>query len=247
MALIRSLVILSVVGVVGTGAGGAIVACIGTPSRRTLSFLLGLAGGVMVSVVAFDLMPEAFETGGTVVSLAGFIVGCISVMSIDLVLPHMHHASVDKTLSKLANTALIVGIGIAMHNIPEGLAVGAGLAAGTHIGVQVALMIFLHNVPEGVAVAAPLKAIGRGPLALILASSEAGAPTVVGGVIGTLIGGVSPAVLAASMAFAAGAMLFITFDELIPDSQQLAVNHSGTLGAVVGVIVNIVISRMVGG
>ncbi len=241
------LFIVGVVGIIGTGAGGLIVACLGTPTKRTLSFLLGLAGGVMVSVVAFDLMPEAFETGGTAVSLAGFLAGCAATMAIDLILPHMHHVSADRASSKLARAAVVVAVGIAMHNIPEGLAVGAGLTAGTHIGVQVALMIFLHNVPEGVAVAGPLKALGRGAFAIIIATCQAGAPTLVGGLIGALIGGVSPAVLAACMSFAAGAMLFITFDELIPDSQQLAVNHSGTLGAVAGVIANIVISRMVGG
>ena len=126
MPLFSNVLILFIVGIVGTGAGGLIVACLGTPTKKTLSSLLGFAGGVMVSVVAFDLMPEAFEIGGTATSLVGFLAGCVSTMSIDLILPHMHHASVDKTSSRLARTAVVVTLGIAMHNIPEGLAVGAG-------------------------------------------------------------------------------------------------------------------------
>ncbi len=247
MSLMRSIFVVSIVGIVGTGLGGLIVTCLGTPTRRVLSFLLGFAGGVMVSVVAFDLMPEAFEIGGTLVPLVGFLAGCVATMAIDLVLPHMHHVSSEGPVSKLERASLVVTIGIAMHNIPEGLAVGAGLTAGTHIGLQVALMIMLHNIPEGIAVAGPLKVLGKPSPAIIRAASLAGTPTLIGGIIGALIGGVSPAVLAACMSFAAGAMLFITFDELIPDSQELAVNHSGTLGAVAGVVVNIVLSRIMGG
>lgn len=247
MPIWKGILLLIVVGVVGTGAGGLIVACMGSPSKRTLSFLLGLAGGIMVSVVAFDLMPEAFETGSTYLSLAGLLAGCGAAMCIDVFLPHVHHVSSDPFSSRLVRAAAVVAIGIAMHNIPEGLAVGAGLAAGTHIGLQVALMIFLHNMPEGIAVAAPLKAIGKGKAAVIGAACQAGTPTLAGGLIGMLVGGISPIVLSVCLSFAAGAMLFITFDELIPDSQELAVNHSGTLGAVTGVIINIVISKMLGG
>lgn len=246
MSLIQSVFIVSVVGIVGTGLGGVFVAALGTPTKRVLSFLLGFAGGIMVAVVAFDLMPEAFEIGGTFITLASFLIGCVATMAINLFIPHTHHVSSEGLSSKLERTSLVIAMGIAMHNIPEGLAVGAGLNAGSRIGLRVALMIMLHNIPEGIAVAAPLKVLRKSSSSIIRAASLAGTPTLIGGLIGMLIGGVSPTVLAASISFAAGSMLFITFDELIPDCQALAEKHSGTLGAVAGVVVNIVLSTLVG-
>lgn len=245
MGLAKAMFVVSIVGIAGTGLGGVIVACIGNPSKRTLSFLLGFAGGIMVSVVAFDLMPEAFETGGTFVTLVGFLIGCAATMAVDLLLPHMHHfPEGDVTDPRMARTAYVVFLGIALHNIPEGLAVGAGLAAGERIGLQIALVIMLHNIPEGIAVAGPLKAMGRRNSTIIRIAAQAGLPTVLGGVVGAFIGAVSPTFLAASMAFAAGAMLFITFDELIPNCHLLGLGHSGTFGAVAGVVVNIILSRV---
>jgi len=103
-----------------------------------------------------------------------------------------------------------------MHDLPEGLAVGAGLASGSSLGFRVAALMFLHNMPEGMAVAGPLACIGRKRSNIILISALTGLPSVVGAAIGALFGTLSPEVLSASLAFAAGAMLFVTFDEVIP-------------------------------
>ncbi len=250
MGLFKAIFVVSIVGIAGTGLGGVIVACLGTPTKRALSVLLGFAGGVMLSVVAFDLIPEAFELGGTFITLMGFVLGCVATMAIDFLVPHMHFLTGEcdsPSSSKLVKTACVVFIGIALHNIPEGLAVGAGLSSGSHIGVQIALVIMLHNIPEGIAIAGPLKALGRSPASIIWIASQAGAPTLIGGIIGVILGGVSPLFLAASIAFAAGAMLFVTFDELIPNSCEMALNHSGTIGAVAGVLINLLLSRTLGG
>lgn len=235
----------AVVGVVGTGAGGLIVSIKGNPSRKLLSLFLGYSGGVMVSLVAFDLMPEAIELGGTLLPLVFMVVGAVTIMVFDMLLPHGHHFSCDQESMRYARTAYVVAIGIAMHDLPEGLAVGAGLASGLSLGFRVAALMFLHNVPEGMAVAGPLACIGRKRSNIILVSSLTGLPSVAGAAVGALFGTLSPKVVAAALAFAAGAMLFVTFDEVIPDAEELSEGgHSGTLGAVAGVLTSIVLSQL---
>ena len=242
-SLLRIAAIAAVVGVVGTGAGGLIVSIWGGPSKKVLALFLGVSGGVMVSLVAFDLMPQAFTTAGTTVSLISLLAGALATMSLDLFLPHTHHLASDRESSKFARTAVVVAAGIGMHDLPEGLAVGASFGAAVSLGFRIALLMFLHNVPEGMAVAAPLAALKRKRRDIVLLSALTGLPSVLGSVIGSAVS-VSPVILAFFLAFSAGAMLFVTFDELIPGAQQLSEGHAGTLGAVAGIIASIALSRM---
>ncbi|MGI6666924.1 MAG: ZIP family metal transporter [Bacillota bacterium] len=245
MSFLSIILISAVVGVVGTGAGGLIVSLRGNPSKKLLSLFLGYSGGVMVSLVAFDLMPEALELGGTFLPLAFMVIGAITIMIVDMLLPHSHHFSCDEESRRFARTAYVIAMGIAMHDLPEGLAVGAGLASGLSLGFRVAALMFLHNVPEGMAVAGPLACIGRKRSEILLVSAATGLPSVGGAALGAWFGHLSPPVLSASLAFAAGAMLFVTFDEVIPGAEELSEGgHSGTLGAVAGVMTSIVLSQM---
>ena len=121
------------------------------------------------------------------------------------------------------------------------------MSSGSSLGLRVAALMFLHNVPEGMAVAGPLACIGKSRKEIIVVAAATGLPSVAGAAIGAFFSSLSPAVLSASLAFAAGAMLFVTFDEVIPDAEELSEGHSGTLGAVAGVITSIVLSRLLGG
>jgi ZIP family zinc transporter len=245
MSFLNTILLSAVVGVVGTGTGGLIVSLKGNPSKKLLSLFLGYSGGVMVSLLAFDLMPEAIELGGTLLPLAFMVAGAITIMVFDMLLPHSHHFSCDEESMRFTRTAYVVAMGIAMHDLPEGLAVGAGLASGSSLGLRVAALMFLHNMPEGMAVAGPLACIGRKRKDILLISAATGLPSVAGAAIGAFFGNLSPMVLSASLAFAAGAMLFVTFDEVIPDAEELSEGgHSGTLGAVAGVMTSIVLSQL---
>lgn len=198
----------------------------------------------MVSLVAFDLMPEAIELGGTALPLLWLVIGAAATAGVDLVFPHVHHMSADCESQRFVRTSIIVAVGIAMHNLPEGMAVGAGIASAAPIGVTVALLMFLHNIPEGLAVAGPLAACGKKGGYIIKFTALAGVPSVFGAAIGAYMGQLSESVLAGSLAFAGGAMLFIAFDELIPAAQELREGHSGTFGAVIGVLTSIIMSQL---
>ncbi len=136
---------------------------------------------------------------------------------------------------------ILLGLGIALHNIPEGLAIGAGYASSDQLGLELALIMGIHNLPEGVAIAAALDAGGCRKSKTMLITALAGLPMAAGAFIGAMLGIVSPLVLSVSLGFAAGAMLFVTCDELIPNAQNLARGHSATLGFLLGVVTGILI------
>lgn len=197
----------------------------------------------MISVVAFDLMPEAIESGGLVLAIGGLIAGVILVSLLDL-LPHTHFMASDRESSRFYKTGVIVGLGIAMHNLPEGLAIGAGYAHDVTLGLGLALVIAVHNFPEGMAMACPMVIAGMKPLRVVLATMAAGVPMAIGALLGSLVGGMSSGLLSLCLGFAGGAMLFVTCDELIPDAQELGSGHSGSFGIVAGVVVGILFTSL---
>ncbi len=223
-------------GVLGTGFGAFLTAASGTPKRRTLSTLMGTAAGVMLSIVFLDLIPEAIEIGGVAQTVGGFLLGVGATGIMDLLIPHFHFVSEDCKQNRFLKAGLLTGIGIAMHNLPEGLAIGASYAHGNSLGLSVALTIAIHNIPEGMAMAAPMCAGGVGRKQSTLYGALAGLPMALGAFVGAAIGNISNGMLAVSLAFAGGAMVFITADELIPDAQEFADGHSGTFGIVIGIL-----------
>ncbi|MEW6523752.1 MAG: ZIP family metal transporter [Bacillota bacterium] len=242
--LLRVALVGLVAGVAGTGLGGVITACFARPDKRVFSTLLGFSAGIMISVVAFDLMPEALELAPVWWGLAGLLLGVLVLTLVDLLVPHIHFLSDDLESSRYVRASLFVGLGIAMHNLPEGLAIGAGFGASERFGTGIAVLMALQNFPEGMAMGAPMVLARVKYRTIILATAAAGLPMGAGAILGYLAGGLSPLVLALALGFAGGAMLFVVCDELIPDAQELRVGHSGTFGIILGVVTGILVSTL---
>ncbi len=233
-------------GVLGTGVGGIIAVLMRRPGKSLLSFILGFAGGIMISIVCFDLIPEAFAVGGLVYGIMGLILGTFLIAGLDLIIPHFHFFSYD---SKGANAhfirmGILIGLGIALHNIPEGLAIGAGYASKAKLGFGIASIMALQNLPEGIAMAAPLMMGITNKWTVVLYCVLVGVPMGIGTFVGAYIGAISPIYLSLSLGFAGGAMLFITCDQLIPEAHELKKGHTATFGIVIGVIVGIILSSV---
>lgn len=228
-------------GVIGTGSGGLVALVLRKPRNEVLSFLLGFAGGIMLAIVFTDLLPEAIEFGGFLTAIIGLVAGVILLLLMDIYLPHTHFFQGTDEHACYVRTGAMLGLGIAMHNLPEGIAIGTGYVASPVTGLALAITIALHNIPEGTAMATPLCAGGTRIGRTLLYTGLAGVPMGIGAFIGAVISNISPLVLSLSLGFAGGAMLYIIFDELIPDAQKLARGHSGTFGAVFGAIAGILI------
>ena len=123
--------------------------------------------------------------------------------------------------NKILQAGYLIFLGIALHNIPEGLAIGAGLEASPELGLYIAIALGLHNIPEGAAVAGPLRAGGLPVAKVVFLTLIAGLMSPVGAALGLVFINISPLFIAGSLSFAAGAMVYIANDELIPRSHKL--------------------------
>jgi len=222
-------------GVIGTGAGGLLSFFVRKPTPRFTGGILAFAAGVMLSIVFMELLDEAIEFCGHWIALAGLFLGMIIFYLLDHYLPHHHPVTPEQThLQGYLKKGTLLALGIGLHNLPEGLAIGSGFVGSTELGISLAILIGLHNIPEGMAVAAPLKQGGYSFPKVLAITALAGAPMGIGALIGALIGSISALFLGLSLGFAAGAMLYIVCDELIPDAYASAGPHIAILGISTG-------------
>jgi ZIP family zinc transporter len=229
-------------GAAGTGMGGLLIRIVPTPRGNWLAGIMGFSAGIMTAIVFLELVDEALQLAGISYLIIGLTVGVAGFLLLDKYLPHNHIISTENSEGSFLKKGTLLGIGIGLHNLPEGLAIGAGYAASAELGFTLALLIALHNIPEGLAIAAPLKVGKMSWPKIILVTVGAGLPMGVGALLGGLIGHISPAFLAASLGFAGGAMLYIVADELIPDAYLEAENeHSAIIGILLGVILGILL------
>lgn len=236
-------IVASIIPGLATGLGAIIVLLFGKPSPRVLSAMLGFAAGVMIAISAFNLMQGAAEVGSTATAIIGFAAGVLLMFALDFVVPHSHIGSAQPDKSahpdEASSTALKMGylifLGIALHNLPEGLAIGAGYSTGGAMGLSIALAIALHDVPEGMATAVPLLLGGAGRLKAVVLTTISGLMTPVGTLLGSAAFLASPSLVSISLAFSAGAMVYIASDELIPQSHSFH-SHLANFGLLAGFV-----------
>jgi ZIP family zinc transporter len=236
--VIWAAVIGSAAGLVGTGLGGVLSFLIPASGTRILQRLMGLAGGMMIAVVCFDLIPEAFELAGVPMVVVGIILGAGFILVLDIVLDRVRDGRQSAAYIK---AGMLLGIGIAAHNLPEGLAIGSGMVAYPSLGLGLAIVIAAHNVPEGLAMAAPKRLGGLPKMRIVLLTLAAGLPTGLGAAAGLAIGQVSAWAISLCLGFAGGAMLYVISGEMLPTGA--AGKHKGfALSFVLGLILGMALS-----
>ncbi|MCD6380963.1 MAG: ZIP family metal transporter [Candidatus Odinarchaeota archaeon] len=207
-------------------------------SDRLLDVMLGFSAGIMLAATSFSLLIPAMEIGGLVVSVLGIAFGAITINLMDRFIPHMHIISgLEGPTSRIARVWLLI-IAMTIHNFPEGMAVGVSFGTGdVSTGLVVAMAIGLQNMPEGLAVAMPLLREGRSRSKAFLYATATGLVEPVGGFLGVSIVSLSANFLPWGLAFAAGAMLYVVSDEMIPESHRREFASEATLGLISGFIV----------
>lgn len=230
-------------GTFGTTIGGIIGISFKNTTDKFLSFILSLASGLMLSIVCFDLIPESMEITSISNTVIGVILGVICMIGCDILVQKRFN-NVDVTSmcdsnNALLKTGIIVSIGLALHNFPEGLAIGSSFEASIKLGYSLALAICLHDIPEGIAMGVPMKSGGMKKTKAIFYIVMSGITTGIGAFFGALIGGISDLVIAMCLAFAGGAMLYIVSGELIPEANELYKGKISTLGNVIGFIIGL--------
>ena len=138
-------------GTFGTTIGGILGIVIKKNSNKFLSFILSFASGLMMAVICFDLIPEALGISNIYGIVFGILIGIISMIFCDVIVQKKFNQKQQKYASTndLLKTGIIVSIGLAIHNFPEGLAIGSGFEASMRLGLGLAIAICLHDIPEG--------------------------------------------------------------------------------------------------
>ena len=221
-----------------TGLGAIPVLLLRRPSERLMAPMLGLAGGMMLAASLFSLLVPAVQTVAAsdapwllgILTAAAFLAGVAGMQTLDRRLPHEHVEDVEAR-GLMPNVALIVAA-IAIHNLPEGLAVGVAAAAGADHGMS--LGIALQNVPEGWIVASAMIALGAAPSRAALIALGTGLVEPVGGLFGVIASTLAGAALPLALAAAAGAMLWVVSHEMIPASHRPGRIGAGTAGLAAG-------------
>lgn len=228
-------------GTFGTTIGGIIGVSIKNTSNKFLSFILSFASGLMLSIVCFDLVPESMRITSISNTIIGILLGVACMIACDIAVAKLFRKKNDVavTNNNLLKTGIIVSIGLALHNLPEGLAIGSSFEASIKLGYSLALAICLHDIPEGISMGVPMKNGGMKKSKVIFYVFMSGVTTGIGAFLGSLIGGISDVVIAMCLAFAGGAMLYIVSGELIPESNELYKGRFPVVGNILGFILGI--------
>lgn len=234
-----------------TGLGASAVFFFKSVNRQVLDGMLGFAAGVMIAASYWSLLAPAIEmteeAGGIpwVPATVGFLLGGAFLWAVDKILPHLHIGYPTEEAEGLQTTwrrSILLVLAITLHNFPEGLAVGvafgavaAGLPAATLAGAMaLALGIGLQNFPEGMAVSVPLRREGMSRFKSFWYGQLSGAVEPVAGFLGAAAVILMRPILPYALAFAAGAMIYVVVEELIPESQLESITDVATVGAMLG-------------
>jgi zinc transporter, ZIP family len=234
-----------------TALGASAVFFFKSINLRVLNAMLGFAAGVMIAASFWSLLAPAIEMAAEsnlpawLPAVIGFLLGGAFLWTVDRVLPHLHIGlPIDQAegIKTSWQRSILLVLAITLHNIPEGLAVGvafgavaAGLPSASLAGaIALAIGIGLQNFPEGAAVSIPLRREGMSRTRSFLFGQASGFVEPIAGVLGAALVLLMRPLLPYALSFAAGAMIYVVVEELIPESQQGTDTHSSTWGAMVG-------------
>jgi ZIP family zinc transporter len=234
-----------------TALGAACIFFFKNAGKKTMNVMLGLAAGIMLAASYWSLLAPAIEMAEEMgmikwlPALAGFLAGGLFLYVLDKIIPHLH-LGLPKTAAEGPKTnwkrSILLVLAITIHNIPEGLAVGVAFGAAASglpsaslgAAIALALGIGLQNFPEGFAVAAPLRQSGLSPFKSFWYGQLSGIVEPLAGVAGAALVLIARPVLPYMLSFAAGAMIFVVIEELIPEAQEGSNGDLATLGALAG-------------
>jgi ZIP family zinc transporter len=216
-----------------TGVGAFAVMLIKKPGKTFLGVTMGFASGVMLVVAFLHLTQQSIAEAGYPVATVGFLTGAFFILAVDKVLPHIFEFREKGIFERrLYRIGLLMAVGMAIHNVPEGLAIGVGYELPA-FGILVIAIAF-HNIPEGVIIGVPLYAAGIRRGRVLTISLLSGLVEPLGALVGISMLMMVPGLTHLSWAFAGGVMTYLTADELIPASHHYGHEHAIAAGLISG-------------
>jgi len=231
-----AVLLLAFLSVFTTLLGVALAIYIGK-NERAIAVGIGFSAGIMLLVSCLELMPEAIDAADMGTAYTAFILGMLIVAILHWVIPHTHLVEETGAFRKaLLRSAYLVAFGLILHDVPEGFAMANSYIASPSLGILVALAIAIHNIPEEFAMAVPIVMVKKRRF-LYTAAFLSGLAEPLGAVIGLMAIHFHPMLNPLFMAFAAGAMVFVSVHELLPMARQYHRTGLFFLGAIISVFV----------
>ena len=234
-----------------TAAGTLPVLFFRTAPRRLMDAMMGFAAGVMVAASCWSLLVPAIDRGGVGRAVIGLLLGAALLYAADQLLPHLHGEFPDEARPEgpqvIWGRSTLLMLAMTLHNFPEGMAIGVAFGGGDQgSALALAIGIGLQNVPEGLAIALPLRRAGMSRGRAFFWGQLSAAIEPVGGVLGAALVLVAGAFLPYGMAAAAGAMLYVVVEELLPETTRSGTADVATLGFIVGFVVMMALDNALG-
>jgi zinc transporter, ZIP family len=252
-------------GMGGTGLGaliGIIIAGLINKKNNTkrletfVRLSLSFSGGIMFIIVCVDLLPESVNYAGIIIGSISIIIGCALMPIFEILNNTVNSFSRGLNRNKFSHmntngenrylkTGILVAMSVAIHNFPEGLAIGASFNVTGSFGMVLALVIAFHDIPEGIAMATPLLVSKINPFKILLVSILSGMPMVIGAVIGWLSAEISSVFIGACLVFAGGTMMYVVVGQLLPICYKPKVYVSTIFAIMLGIISGFIIINII--
>ncbi len=216
---------------------GSILGVLIRPTNWFLCASFSFAAGIMLAISLMQLLPEALETISAPSVMVAFLAGFVIMYVVDKSIPHVHGVTDEDERAGLRRTSIALMVGISIHNLPEGFAVGASFSSDASLGLIVAIAISLHDLPETMIPVSSFKALGKSNGEAFGYGWLATLPTILGLAIGwAVLEYVSDSVIAVALTITAAIMIYISGDELIPAAQKLGYPHLANFSVAAGII-----------
>ncbi len=216
---------------------GSLIGLIKKPSKVALYGSLSFAASMMIAISFVQLIPEGLKYAPLFLIAISFFAGVAVMRMVDRLLPHINPELIKKEKPSVRRSVTMLVIGIALHNIPEGLAIGVGFALASELGIAIALAIAIQDLPENIAVIVPLYSMIKKKAKSFIILLTTVLFEVFGFILGYLVlGKTSLSWLGASLALAAGFMVYISIEELIPSAQVNKYPKMAAIAMVLGVM-----------
>ncbi|MDD2665804.1 MAG: ZIP family metal transporter [Methanocellales archaeon] len=232
----NTLLIIIAISVLGP-VTGSLIGVLKKPSEEFMYNMLAFAGGVMLAISFLELIPESIHLSSEEMCLLGIGLGSVAMYIVDKLIPHVHPELCSQDQEhKLKRTTLFLITGIFLHNIPEGMAIAIGAVSTAKVSVIIALAIAIHNIPEGICTSAPYFYCTKKRLKSFLVSSSTAIPILIGLLIANLVyTRISTSLVGLIIGATAGLMIYITSDEIIPNSCGKSEDHSTIFSLILGI------------
>lgn len=228
-------------GFIGLSLGVVIIYRASDRGKRFEGAMLAFTAGLMLSIVCFELLPKAFETGGLYLGLMGIAIGILFVILLEDCLDKNKKLKKDAD-NRYIKSAILLSIAFMIHNIPEGIAIGSIIGLSDREGLRFAFAILVHNIPEGMIIALPLIKSKVKIFYTLLIVSVVSLSMGIGAVIGLTLSHVSTECISISLGIAGGIMLYVTTGEIIVKSMVKWKGRSITLSIILGILLGVLLS-----